>query len=509
MIQKDLLVLGYSEIGVIVAAASATAVLALLYVDRAQLGRRRAGAPQAEPLALLFEDGVLHHATDSAMAELALAPGTHLWDDMRETLLDRFPNFPTAAGTGDSGSLTLAAYDGRDPGEIRINWRGPLCWVTLLRGTRREAAATVDPAVQRAVETAPYPIWQTDAAGYVTWHSPAYAKLYREIYGRAPQAGECLFGNPDPLAENRVALRRGSQRGQQWFEVFNHSVKGVTIHHAISIDALVEAEDAQRNFVQTLAMTFAHLPVGLAIFDRDTRLALFNPALLNLTDLPAEFLSRRPSMTSFFDQLRENRRMPEPKNYRDWRQAIAALIAAASDGTFQETWSLEDGRTYSVQGRPHPDGATAFLIEDISAEISLTRNFRAELELGQTLLDRVEDGFAVFSTSGILTFCNAVYRDLWGQNPESAFADVTIDDCIDLWREKSQADGPWQQIADQVSSYGDRPVVRLQLTQPDGGVISCVAEPIASGGTLVRFRPHEAKVLPSSEVSSCGPDSAG
>ena len=130
-------------------------------------------------------------------------------------------------------------------------------------------------------------------------------------------------------------------------------------------------------------------------------------------------------MLSFFDQLRENRRMPEPKNYLNWRQEIADVIAAATDGRYQETWSLETGQTYSVKGRPHPDGATAFLIEDISAEVTLTRNFRAELELGQSLLDTLDDGLAVFSASGILTFSNAAYRNLWQQKPEAAFADVT------------------------------------------------------------------------------------
>ena len=59
------------------------------------------------------------------------------------------------------------------------------------------------------------------------------------------------------------------------------------------------------------------------------------------------------------------------------------MIAAATDGRYQETWSLENGQTYSIRGRPHPDGATAFLIEDITAEVTLTRNFRAELEQSQ------------------------------------------------------------------------------------------------------------------------------
>ena len=129
---------------------------------------------------------------------------------------------------------------------------------------------------------------------------------------------------------------------------------GVTVFHATCINAVVAAEQAQRNFVQTLAKTFAHLSIGLAIFDRNGQLALFNPALVDLTGLPAHFLSARPTMLSFFDQLRENRRMPEPKNYLNWRQEIADVIAAATDGRYQETWSLETGQTYSVKAARIP-----------------------------------------------------------------------------------------------------------------------------------------------------------
>ena len=68
-------------------------------------------------------------------------------------------------------------------------------------------------------------------------------------------------------------------------------------------------------------------------------------------------------MVNFLDRLRENRVMPEPRDYRTWRNSIAELEAAAQDGTYSETWSLPDGHTYHVTGRPHPDGAVALLFD--------------------------------------------------------------------------------------------------------------------------------------------------
>ena len=61
--------------------------------------------------------------------------------------------------------------------------------------------------------------------------------------------------------------------------------------------------------------------------------------------------------------------MPEPKDYRSWRQQMSDLEAAAQNGTYEETWALPTGQTYRVTGRPHPDGAVALLFEDISAEV--------------------------------------------------------------------------------------------------------------------------------------------
>ena len=102
---------------------------------------------------------------------------------------------------------------------------------------------------------------------------------------------------------------------------------------------------------------------------------LFNPALIDLTTLPADFLSARPNLLTVFDKLRDNQIMPEPKNYAAWREKLAILVAAATEGTCTEIWNLPTGATFRISGRPHPDGALAFLFEDMTAEISMSRQF--------------------------------------------------------------------------------------------------------------------------------------
>jgi|TARA_B110000495_G_C22654839_1_gene388006 hypothetical protein len=131
--------------------------------------------------------------------------------------------------------------------------------------------------------------------------------------------------------------------------------------------------------VQAFTKTFAEMPVGLAIFDQQRRLVLFNPALTDLTSLVLvlvlAFVSERPSLFDFFNRLRENWVVPEPKNSAAWRAQLAELVASSNDGAYCATWSLANGLTYQVRGRPHFDGALAFLFEVISAKISVAQKF--------------------------------------------------------------------------------------------------------------------------------------
>ena len=80
------------------------------------------------------------------------------------------------------------------------------------------------------------------------------------------------------------------------------------------------------------------------MFDQQRRLELFNPALTDLISF--EFLSERPSLFEFFNRLRENRVVPEPKNSAAWRAQLAELVASSNDGAYCATWSLVNGLTY-------------------------------------------------------------------------------------------------------------------------------------------------------------------
>lgn len=432
------------------------------------------------------------------------------WDVVRHALSPRFSDLPENPVWADgSGQITLESVKEDDRGELVLDWWNGHARLTLKEPLRPDAALgsaapLTDEAgwLRQAVTGAPYPIWQSDRRGQVVWANTAYRDLVARFKtGPSPDA-DCpaLFDIPyqadNDAASYRMSVTPVGSVQPYWFDVRSLRLDTGWMNYATDVNAVVNAEIAQRNFVQTLTKTFAQLSIGLAIFDRKRQLALFNPALIDLTSLPAEFLSARPNLLSFFDRLRDRQMMPEPKNYRSWRDQIADLVAAADNGQYRETWSLPSGLTYRISGRPHPDGAVAFLFEDISAEISLTRRFRSQLELGQSVLNTLEQSIAVFSPSGVLAFSNTAYRKMWGIDPDSSFADISVTDASRHWQAGSLPTPIWGDLRDFVVQFGERTDWQADVTLRDGRVVTCQVVPMAGGATMVLFHGCENNLIP-------------
>ncbi|WP_298840889.1 PAS-domain containing protein [uncultured Roseobacter sp.] len=491
------------EITVIVSAAAVSALAGLAWIisprGQSVVSRRNMTQKLSEGVSFLFENERLHHASEAALEVYHPLPGHDDWTTWRERMLGRFPGLPSSLSDTQGSNLTVQARNADDKATLCVSRKGRFTQVQMIENGMAGAAQSQQlralnlelEHLRRASDTTPHAVWQIDQDGYVTWFNAAYEQLYSRLYNRKPSAGTPVLAvneiGPTTDGPRRMSAETADGGMTDWYDVTTAQVGDTRIYHAVNINAVVRSEAAQRNFVQTLAKTFAQLSIGLAIFDRNGQLALFNPALIDLTGLPADFLSGRPTLLSFFDRMRENRRMPEPKDYGTWRQQIAEVIAAATDGRYQETWTLETGQTYRVRGRPHPDGAIAFLIEDISAEISLTRNFRAELELGQSLLDTFDEGLVVFSSTGVLTFCNTAYRDMWGLDPDSSFADVTIADSVREWKNLTEPGARWAALTDFVLEFGDRESWQMPVTLKNGNRLTCTVSRIASGATVIRF----------------------
>ena len=447
----------------------------------------------------LFEGRDICSSTPRADALLIGQVGDTDWDRLRGALSDRFRSFPIDPEvTEGSGTTLISSKQKSDPLSILLEQIGDVLRVELVSKNKSGWASPTASLTdwEREVSTlwhtthnAPYPIWRVGQHGSIVWCNPAYEKLYQRSIGHTTRADTPLFQDLsfDSGNTQRSQLTIHEQSQPIWLDITRLPHEDGHVFFANDVTPVVSAEVAQRNFVQTLAKTFAQLSIGLAIFDRKMQMVLFNPALTDLTGLPPDFLSARPNLLSFFDRLRDARVMPEPKDYTTWRDQMASMVAQANDGRYSEVWALPSGATYRVTGRPHPDGAVAFLFKDISAEMSLTRRFRTDLELSQNIFDGLDDAIAVFSASGTLAITNAAYCALWQIDPDSSFADIGIIDSMRHWQQTGGHHPLWGDIRDFVLSQDNRADWGSQVTLHDGRLFECHVQPLQHGASLVRF----------------------
>ncbi|MDT1062782.1 PAS-domain containing protein [Paracoccus sp. CPCC 101403] len=495
----------------LIAFAAALVAVVLAWGLAAGLARRnRVPAPrlrlerELEPIVFLFRDRQLVDATAPARALLTVLPGEGDWQRLLSWLAVRMPD--SVDPLKDIGRLCRVEIASRDSGLAGLRLLAEEVGDGLLRLTiadpmAENAGIVVDSltlaAMQHELEIlrstmdrSPMLAWRQDEQGQVTWANSAYLQLADAVaQGQTLWPLPQLFQLPPRTeavqtahgASQRVQIQ--SERQSRWYDCHAHDVADQTVAIALPADAAVRAERSLREFVQTLTKTFADLPIGLAIFDRDRNLQLFNPALIDLTGLAIGFLTARPTLYAFLDRLREARMVPEPKDYRSWRQRMNTLEIASASGRHVETWSLPGGQTYRVTGRPHPDGALAFLFEDITSEISLTRKFRADISLGAEVLDGLDDAVAVFAANGDLLLSNRGYVELWG-----GAARAGVEDQVARWSASCGESPGLNTLCQSVRAPSSAGPLRGALVGPAGGLLAWCLRPLSGGRVMLSFQ---------------------
>ncbi|MGR3485272.1 MAG: PAS-domain containing protein [Paracoccaceae bacterium] len=512
------------------------AALALLWVAdrRARLG----GSGQGAAFLLRGEDVI--DATRAGRRLLRAAPSRPGGDAERlaSALSHAYPTLPgaLAAWRNGSGPAEVPATRSSEPPALLSCHDGVLRLIVPAPDPDAWARDVSHAALEREVaqlsalsDISPQLIWQQAEDGTIVWANRAY--LDRAAPGGQAPAPDVwpprpLFAGlgPAPVSgpgARRVRLAAGATGdatgAEAWFDVVSIRRGRETAHFATDATALVLAERARHAMVQTLAKTFADLHTGLVVFDARRRLALFNPAFCDITGLAPGTLTTRPALATVLDGLRERGMLPEPRDYGGWRSQFATLEADAAGGHVQQTWELASGQVLRVAGRPHPDGAIALTFEDITAETQMSRQVRSDLEVGQSVMDAMDEAVAVFSAAGTMLATNAAYRALWhGQEDRSqgdpALTAPALDEVLPAWRAACHPTGFWADLRDLRASPDERAEWSDHVRLRAGGTLACRVVPLPRGAMMVAFAPPSAEtpaqVAPSSMARELTHDAA-
>ncbi|MFS4438100.1 PAS-domain containing protein [Paracoccaceae bacterium GXU_MW_L88] len=324
-----------------------------------------------------------------------------------------------------------------------------------------------------------HPVWMLDDQGQISWANDAYKALLEDMN---PDGQGQLF--EQPLA---FSAENGRQKvGQRVFEV-SHRQDG-TGGTAVEVTADAQAEENLRFFLTTLTQTFARLPDGLMVFDAEKRLILFNTTVADMLGLAPSFLAMRPSLRAILDRLRHEGKIPEPKDFRQWRKRLLDLEETARAGQFSENWTLLDGKVVRVTGHPHPGGALSFQFENISSMTRLERRLREESAKLRSLSDQVGEGLAIFDASGRLVSQNAVYAEI----AQSLGVPIPPNDdpqaMVAFWQKVFADPIDAEYIQNYLLGGADREPYNRVLKFIDGRKIDATLSPLPDGGSLLHCR---------------------
>ncbi|MCC5991624.1 MAG: PAS-domain containing protein [Rhodobacteraceae bacterium] len=505
-------------LGLTVATGSALAVLGVLMV-LSGLARRKSPPLFVQDMAdqataFIFRDEALVDCTDAGAALLAslrkrragdmpqdsdsAAPPDQPLHLLLDYLAPHFPNLRAElASLAQHGQLQLDASDGSGL-RLDAQFSRGLAQLRLVDLRDEGALVAIDrlsldalheelQCLRDVTRAAPVLIWQTDACGQVSWANSGYLRALQQYGHNSADLGWPLPALFDaPAQGGRVSCMMGEQK--KWFAYSSGQSGAQKLHFATPIDATIQSEFARREMMQMLTRIFATLPIGLALFDAERRLQVFNPALVDLTGLDPYFLTARPDFGQFLHALREQRMLPEPKDFASWRDALLRMEQAAVSGTYCEEWHLDTGRVYHVTTSPQPDGAHALFMRDITSDATLLRGYRAEIDSAQAVLDAMPDAVLAFDRAGQAVMTNAAYVELWGDDPCADLAHRGLAQSLADWVQRCPAGGFWSALERYAKEGADAPALTGSGTLPQGVPVALRAQGVAGGGLVVSFR---------------------
>src|SRR6185503_11901093 len=221
---------------------------------------------------------------------------------------------------------------------------------------------------------------------------------------------------------------------------------------------------------------------GVAIFTVDQRLSFYNTAYRSLWELDTGFLDQNPTDSAVLDRLRAGRKLPEEKDFREWKTALHEAYRATE--AREHIWHLPDGRTMRVVTTPNPQGGVTYLFEDVTERLDMVRRYDALIRVQGETLDNLAEAIAVFGSDGRLRLHNPAFAEMWRLSVDTLTARPHIETVIQECRPLYTDDMLWQRLRGAVTSIEGRDSVKERIEIRTGSVVDLVTVPLPDGATL-------------------------
>lgn len=199
--------------------------------------------------------------------------------------------------------------------------------------------------------------------------------------------------------------------------------------YAIDIEEMEEQGRAFRAFREAQRSMLDQLSVGVAQFDADHSLSFANQPFLRIFSLPASVQIDPPDFDRFLDLARDKARLPEVRDFPEWRRELAGWFIR--DNPVEDAWSLSDNTHLRIVGQPMPDGGLVLVAEDRSEQLALSATRDTLLRTRTATFDSLFESLAVFAPDGRMQLWNRRFPQIWGIDEEFLDEHPHVDALLD------------------------------------------------------------------------------
>ncbi|HLY04519.1 MAG TPA: PAS-domain containing protein [Rhizomicrobium sp.] len=409
------------------------------------------------------------------------------------------------AGANAAELAEALAQLNRNGTPFRMNAETASGETVALRGAPVDSMATVwvengcttETDFRSVLDAVPLPVWLRDSSCGLRWGNRAFlGAVGGKSLDTALADQSSLDRSEQELAA--AARARGEPAETRRFVVIGGQRRALALTHvplangeivgtAVDVTDLVNAEARLQQHIDAHADTLDKLATAVAIFDRERKLAFYNGAYTRLWNLPGNWLDTHPSDEEILDRLRETRKLPEQRDYQDWKRRRLALYDEPSGYVPDDLWYLPGGKALRVIAQPHPFGGLTVLYEDVTEKLALESSYNTLIKVQSATLDTLSEAVAVFGPDARLKLHNAAFARLWELEPADLGGEPHVQKIAQACVARFGDAPMWQKLALSVASGAERSRNWGQIERSDRKVLALAFAPLPDGATLITF----------------------
>ena len=354
-------------------------------------------------------------------------------------------------------------------------------------------------ALVSLIEAAPLPMWFREPTGALRLVNAAYVAAVgapgaEAVIGEGTELVEPVEGQSAgdfalAAAQARQAVTRtvsvtidGQRRA---FRVTDLPIGDEGIAgYAIDIEDHEELARSMRALGDAQRAMLDQLSAGVAQFDAKRRLVFANQPFQRLFALtPADF-AEQPEFARLLDLARERGRVPEVRDYPEWRREKAGWFLASD--LQEESWSLSDGTHLRMIALPSPDGGMHLVAEDRTEQLRLSAMRDTLLRTRTATFDSLFESVAVFAPDGRLQIWNRRFAEDWGLDTDFVDTHPHIRDLLATIEDSLRAPAKARAIGEVVRAATlDRAQTAGRVALADGRTFEFAGVPLPDGNALL------------------------